>query len=181
MERAGDIVERFGIEGFLEQADLPSNLSNSLAHLAEWARGTYRDHTLSQCDEQARRIGLLPEDLLEAHLSLAVRHAEDGKAREAGQALRSAEEICQEKPLFESQLRLLQVRVRIAGEAEPQDARQARRLLARCHGGIHGTTVGVPDGARVRWPEEDAMVEGCASPSSGFGSQQSRLGLGCHL
>jgi hypothetical protein len=132
------IVERFWIEGFLQQADLPSNLNHSLAYLAKWACGATSPPRIRSARE-SRENAILPEDLLEAHLSLAVRHAEGGKTREAEQALRSAEETCKEKPLFESQLRLLQVRVRIAGKAEEPDKKLARRLLARCHGGIHGT------------------------------------------
>jgi tetratricopeptide (TPR) repeat protein len=138
MERAREIVARFRVEDFLAQADLPSNLRDSLTRLTKWAHGRAKA-TLSLSEMAGMEQSCLPEDALEAHLSLAVRYAEAGKPREADAALRSAEEICREKPLFESQLKLLRVQVCLAGKTEPQDERQTRRLLARCHGGIHGT------------------------------------------
>ena len=137
-KHAMEIVERINLVSFLMNTDFPADLKCSLANLAEWAHGA-TPLTLFAGTMASKKDACLPEDLLEAHLSLAVRLAEEGKAREAWKALRSADRLCMEKPLFESQLRLLPVRVRIAGKAEPQDARQARRLLARCHGGIHGT------------------------------------------
>jgi tetratricopeptide (TPR) repeat protein len=137
-ERGGDIAERLGMVGFLKQADLPSNLRNSLTRLAKWAQGRAKS-SLSSSEMAGTNQAYLPEDSLEAHLSRAVCHAESGNAKEAESVMSSAEQLCEEKPLFESQLRLLQVRVRLAGMADVQDERQARRLLARCHGGIHGT------------------------------------------
>lgn len=137
-KKALEIAEKSNLISFLSKTDLPTDLKGTLAHLTEWAHGATQP-TLSLSMIANPKESYLPADLLEAHLSLVVRHAEAGKLREAKQALHSAERLCKEKPLFESQLRLLQIRVYLAGKAEPQDARQARRLLARCHGGIHGT------------------------------------------
>ena len=137
-KRALEIAEKCNLSRFLSRTDLMGDLKGTLVHLMEWAHGaTQSTLTLGMLANQ--KEAYLPSDLLEAHLSLAMRYTEAGKAQEAESVLSSAEQLCEEKPLFESQLRLVQVRVRLAGKAEMADERLARRLLGRCHGGVSGT------------------------------------------
>jgi adenylate cyclase len=160
-QRLLKVAKRFDLEKLLGSEDLKADLRLSLRRVIAWAERTeslQRPHSNGSSKSEA----LLPEELLEAHLSLAAGEAARGRTKCAELHLARAEAACDEKPLFESRLRLLQGRSSVLGALSVGDRAIAFKLLGRCHGGVNGARLACQmalqcaNRSRERWLEDAA-------------------------
>jgi class 3 adenylate cyclase/tetratricopeptide (TPR) repeat protein len=152
---------RFKLEALLADKELRAELRTSLKRLHCWAESHSRGAML-RSGTGDRGGNLLSEERLEWHLEKAYFASSHRKGAEVKLHLAAAGDACNEKPLIESQLKLLHARLSLDGSLFSVNKRLASRLLQSCHGGIAGARLACQmalpgrGGGGKRWVEDAA-------------------------